>query len=659
MVKSIFINFSAILLLSSNFIFSQYTQNDSALVRTTFLREFNKNIINNYLYSEDTTQVNAALLSVSHSEDTTFIDEILKLDFNKYGKNISFALGQLGESQKSVDYLINILMRSSNTFNIEAFDAIGKCGDSLSLDLLFKFINEKSIKNTLGFPTAMVNFNQRGIQNDKSIEYLSNQLNSDLNENQLFQTLFALYRIGPSQDIIPQLHNILIENHDEKNKLYALSNFRKLEFFPNDYELLNKLINSNSWRIKTETAKSACYFPYKNNDEIQNYLSLLHDKNPNVSRTAAISLKNIKYSGNSDWLQNKLGILLEAESLELTPNTRGELLISFVSLFNINVEEIIKKYSDLIESKFIFRLLGSNSSEVEFNFKYLNERIGKSNEVELLDILPAYLSLQNKYSNNEKYVENLFEILKSNKTSSVSIIADGLELPTIQMHKEELQKLILEQIFRQKDNPQFAETIISLVNLSSKIDEDFYNTVLITLSNSSLNSIKKYAFEKQGLEFIPLKDESQFQNLWRTAFKFNFAEVETNKGNFTIVLKPDIAPITCGNFISLSENGFYNGVIFHRVVPNFVIQTGDTTNTGWGGPGYEIVSEFSPLPFERSSVGTASIGKDTEGSQWFVMHSSFPHLNGRYTNWANVIKGMDIVDIIDEGDKILTVKLIN
>jgi cyclophilin family peptidyl-prolyl cis-trans isomerase len=635
------------LFLSSNFILSQYTQNDSALVRTTFLREFNKKIINNYLFSEDTTQVNAALLSVSHSEDNTFIDELLKLDFNKYGKNISFALGQLGESQKSADYLISILQGSSNNYNIETFDAIGKCGDSLSLDLLFKLIDEKSINSPFGFQTAIVNFKQRGIQNDKSIEYLSKLLNSDISEIQLFQTLFAIYRIGPSQDFIPLLHNILIENHDEKNKLYALSNFRKLEFFPNDFELLIKLANSNSWRIRTETAKSACYFPYKNIDEIQNYLSLLHDKNLNVSRSAATSLKNIKYSGNSDWLQNKVEKQLVDEALELTPNTRGELLISFVSLFNIDFEEIIKEHSDLIQSKFIYRLPGSNSSELEFKFKYLNKRIGKSNEVELLDILPTYLSLQNKYSSNEKYVENLFEILKSNKTSSVSIIADGLELPTIQMHKEELQKLILEQIFNQKDNPQFAETIISLVNLSNKIDEDFYNTVLITLSNSSLNSIKKYAFEKQGLEFKALKDESQFQILWSAAFKFKFAEVETNKGNFTIELKPDIAPITCGNFISLSENGFYNGVIFHRVVPNFVIQTGDITNTGWGGPGYEIVSEFSSLPFERSSVGIASIGKDTEGSQWFVMHSIFPHLNGRYTNWANIIKGMDIVDIID------------
>ncbi|MCK5087761.1 MAG: peptidylprolyl isomerase, partial [Melioribacteraceae bacterium] len=88
-----------------------------------------------------------------------------------------------------------------------------------------------------------------------------------------------------------------------------------------------------------------------------------------------------------------------------------------------------------------------------------------------------------------------------------------------------------------------------------------------------------------------------------------------------------------------------------------VIQAGDTTETGWGGPGYDIVSEFSLLPFNTNYMGMASSGKDTEGSQWFVMHSNFPHLNRRYTNFAEVMEGTDIISIIDEGDKIINIKL--
>lgn len=356
-------------------------------------------------------------------------------------------------------------------------------------------------------------------------------------------------------------------------------------------------------------------------------------------------------------MKNEIENQLASESI--TINAKGELLISYVSLFNLKTEEVINDYSDLVESKFIYRLLSSNTSDWDFNYDFLIDRIEESNEVELLDLLPAYLALQNKYLSDKDYAAQLFKVFKSNMPSSVSIIADGMKLPIIHHYREILQELILEQIFNNKNNPQFAETIVSLANLSYKVDRVFYDSVIDMLSTSQLYSIKKYAFEKQGVDLTAPKDDKLFTKLWSSAFKYKFAEVETNKGNFTIELKPEYAPMTCGNFISLTESGFYDGVIFHRVVPDFVIQTGDTTSTGWGGPGYEIVSEFSPRPYDRAAVGIASIGKDTEGSQWFVMHSIFPHLNGRYTNWGTVIEGMDVVDIIDEGDKILEIKLLN
>jgi cyclophilin family peptidyl-prolyl cis-trans isomerase len=88
-----------------------------------------------------------------------------------------------------------------------------------------------------------------------------------------------------------------------------------------------------------------------------------------------------------------------------------------------------------------------------------------------------------------------------------------------------------------------------------------------------------------------------------------------------------------------------------------VIQAGDPTGTGWGGPGYEIVSEFSDLNFGIGYVGMASAGKDTESSQFFIMQGSHPHLNGRYTIFAKVIEGMEVVNKITEDDKIISINL--
>ncbi|MCF6269841.1 MAG: peptidylprolyl isomerase [Melioribacteraceae bacterium] len=656
MKKTIFALLSILLLLTSNYTFAQYTIQDSSLVRTTFQREFDKNIIYNYLFSNDSNKVNAALLSISHSEDTTFVDSIFKLDFSKYGINITFALGQIGKSKKSEKFLIDKLNDSTNQFLVSTFSSIGKVGDSLTLEYLLEAIESNVISNSNGFPFSIVNFHLRGIKNDNSAKYLSKLLSSHPAEKQLFQTLFALYRIGLAKDMIPELQNILTGNHEEIITLYTLSNFRKLKYFPNDIELLKGMVVSDSWKIRTETANSASFYQFRTNEEVTLYLSLLNDKNPNVSRTAATALKNIKYSKNRNWLKNEIEKYLQNNNQ--TPNAKGELLISYASLFNISSEKIVDDYSGSVEPKFIYRLLAANTSDWEFNYEYLSERIEESNEIELLDLLPAYLALQNKYINNKEYAAYWFKVFQSNKPSSVSIIADGLKLPIIHHYREVLQELIIEQIFKNKNNPQFAETIISLANLAYKIDRVFYDSVIDMLATSSLYSVKKFAFKKQGLEFITPKNDKLFRQLWSTVFKYKFAEVETNKGNFTIALKPEYAPMTCSNFSSLAVGGFYNGVIFHRVVPNFVIQTGDTTNTGWGGPGYEIVSEFSPLPFDRGTVGIASIGKDTEGSQWFVMHSIFPHLNGRYTNWGNIVKGVEVVDIIDEGDKILSIKLI-
>jgi cyclophilin family peptidyl-prolyl cis-trans isomerase len=149
-----------------------------------------------------------------------------------------------------------------------------------------------------------------------------------------------------------------------------------------------------------------------------------------------------------------------------------------------------------------------------------------------------------------------------------------------------------------------------------------------------------------------------FSKIFENSFKYSEAVILTNKGEFRFEFFNEITPISVGNFCYLAEKKYFNGNKFHRVVPNFVIQTGDSTSTGWGGPGYDIISEFNWLPFETGYVGMASAGKDTEGSQWFVMHNYYPHLNNNYTVFGRLVKGQKTVDIIDENDVVFEVRLI-
>jgi peptidylprolyl isomerase len=134
-------------------------------------------------------------------------------------------------------------------------------------------------------------------------------------------------------------------------------------------------------------------------------------------------------------------------------------------------------------------------------------------------------------------------------------------------------------------------------------------------------------------------------------------KVETPKGEIVLELNPEAAPFTVMSFLKLAtRRGFYRGSTFHRVVPNFVIQGGDPRGDGWGGPGYEIRSEFSPLTYETGTLGVASAGKDTEGSQFFITQSPQPHLDGRYTIFGKVLSGMDVVNRILVDDRIFDVK---
>lgn len=137
------------------------------------------------------------------------------------------------------------------------------------------------------------------------------------------------------------------------------------------------------------------------------------------------------------------------------------------------------------------------------------------------------------------------------------------------------------------------------------------------------------------------------------------AEIITSKGRIKIELLQEDAPLTVANFVSLAEKGYFNNITFHRVVPNFVVQSGDPRGDGNGTPGYQIRCEINMRPYQRGTVGMALSGKDTGGSQFFICHSPQPHLDGGYTVFGQVLEGMDVVDKIVRGDLIEKVTIDN
>lgn len=135
------------------------------------------------------------------------------------------------------------------------------------------------------------------------------------------------------------------------------------------------------------------------------------------------------------------------------------------------------------------------------------------------------------------------------------------------------------------------------------------------------------------------------------------ATITTARGDIVLQLAPEHAPKTVNNFVFLARQGYYNGVTFHRVISNFVIQGGDPTGTGRGGPGYTFEDETqgNPLKHVTGVISMANAGPNTNGSQFFITHSPQPHLDGRHTVFGKVIEGQDVVDAIRQGDRMESV----
>ncbi|HKH47436.1 MAG TPA: peptidylprolyl isomerase [Thermoanaerobaculia bacterium] len=148
------------------------------------------------------------------------------------------------------------------------------------------------------------------------------------------------------------------------------------------------------------------------------------------------------------------------------------------------------------------------------------------------------------------------------------------------------------------------------------------------------------------------RDLDDYRDIVQSTWRPRTVEIRTAKGPIRVRLACPEAPLTCLNFLQLAGQGYFNGLSFHRVVPDFVIQAGDPRGDGYGGPGYDIRDEINPLRYERGTVGMALAGPDTGGSQFFIALAPQPHLDGGYTVFGQVVQGDEVLDKIQADDRI-------
>jgi len=177
---------------------------------------------------------------------------------------------------------------------------------------------------------------------------------------------------------------------------------------------------------------------------------------------------------------------------------------------------------------------------------------------------------------------------------------------------------------------------------------------LLVNGNTWPTNVSMEFFNLSAVVALTLLEDEQFTQcppMTIDQSKQYVATIKTEKGDIKIELFPDKAPLTVNSFVFLAENGWFDNVTFHRVIPGFVAQTGDRTGTGFGGPGYYFINEISELKFDQAGVvGMANSGADSNGSQFFITLAPTPNLDGSYTIFGQVIEGMDVLNSLTERD---------
>ena len=526
----------------------------------------------------------------------------------------AFAIGQIGDAS-SVEVLKRILERSMlPETRFEIFDAMGKCGE---IDLNYYLATSYNVgKDAKGTAWALMELSNRKKLNPAGLELAITILE---NENDYYVRFGAAHAIARSGLDVPwkEIESILLIENILDVKIALAAGLKKIPASAINKELIDNL-ESSYYLIQINALKS---FQSKENKLIYKWVDsiLKSDANINLKITAAEYLTSIPGKSESYLESNKPEDLNWRVRTILLKDAIIQKNTSAIYLAILNYEAT----SNLYEKGMLLEALGQLPGKKE----WLIEEIMENDSIVSTYGMEGLVSLVDDSDRKGFYAPYLYETLQSNHDAVVSLTA-------IACRDEAFADLITVQMLTNRQNelelPRQSEAYLELEKTIR-----FY-----TGKEGSLPTMKY----NHAIDISRLEELDSLKGFL----------VQTTKGDFFMMVFPDQAPGTVQTIKDLVDRGYYNNKLFHRVVPNFVAQTGCPDGDGWGSLDFSIRSEFSKLRYYRGAVGMASAGKDTESCQWFVTHSPTPHLNGRYTLFANVIEGMEIVDVLEVGDRILS-----
>jgi len=558
-------------------------------------------------------------------------------------------------------------------------EEIGKFGTEAGLnDLILRFGNVSPPQHAGALVMCSARFAVRGITTPEGVRFLLKFIKPAGAATP--QVAYALQRIGNHQEIRAELEDVaLLSKHGDP---YVRMNLATLLGKVKDANIcllpLQKLADFDpDPRVRVNALKALGGYDLQGKDEIiSTFRRSFYNENMNVALTAISAFGNAGIS-----IQNPSPVLSEAlEALGKIALNDGsgylwqlqaEAATAIAKLKGKSALDLIKIRGDqrpLLRAQLLIALGLSGAPDAAGT---LFSNIGSDKAVLYCSALEALKDLSRKNPAIGEIVNRTYQVcIGALSSGDVSVVASAASVlgDSLFLRPTSVEPLI--QVLKDLRAPDDVESIQEIVSTLGKLRDqraveplkqliNLHDLSVAGASASALKEIlgKNYQPEKPEY-FEPVFADYDFPYL-RSFGDTVHVKAETIRGDIVMDLYKNYAPFTVMSFLKLAtQRGFYRGLSFHRVVPNFVVQGGDPRGDGWGGPGYSIRSEFSPLTYETGTVGMASAGKDTEGSQFFIAESPQPHLDGRYTIFGKVVSGMDVVGRIQADDHIFDVKIL-
>lgn len=542
----------------------------------------------------------------------------------------AFALGQTG-GVASVNALIPALEDKEGTVVQEVLMALGKTISKNDLDVLKKF-KAKDTTSQSGLAWGFYYVGLRGLADSLIISKSKGFLTSGYSYQTRLGAAHFFSRGGKLESNFFDSELIAASLRDKSPfvRMAAVSALRKLDSAKSINPLLKILSTDTDYRVRIGAVRSLAGIDA--NRSTQAIINSLDDQNVNVGIAAS-------------------------EALRPKPLFREQIITKARAIKNPRIQSNLYKaaltLSPTIELVSEVKALYGNSKN-----DYQKTALLKALSV----VTDAYLFIADELMTSTTFVI---------QTAAAQALSDINHRKEFNIKLEKEFAALYEKAILKGDPGVIGIMAAALCEPTLGYKEKITDFSFLTEAKKKL-SLPKDIEALQPLEEAiayfegrekPVVGKSQFNHpinweLAKSIRKDQRVKIQTERGEVIIRLFVEEAPGSVTNFVELINMKYFDGKNFHRVVPNFVAQGGCNRGDGYGSEDYSIRSEFSMRVYKEGSLGMASAGKDTEGTQWFITHSPTPHLNGRYTIFAEVESGMEIVNVLEVGNQIVKVSLL-